>query len=85
MYGYVEAPRAYWHAHGMARNCGVKLARAVVEGILSRGELASLVSQCQGCAHIDACENWLSRLHPGEDPPEFCAIGKPLNDLSPLR
>lgn len=85
MYGYVEAPKAYWHAHGMARNCGVKLARAVVEGVLTRSELAALVARCQGCGHVDACEAWLSHLHPGEAPPAFCAIGQPLHDLSGLR
>lgn len=85
MFGYVEAPRAFWHAHGMARSCGVKLAGAVVEGLLSRAELAELVARCQDCKHISACEKWLSHLHLDEPAPDFCAIGNPLNDLAPLR
>lgn len=85
MFGYVEAPRAYWHAHGMARSCGVKLASAVVQGVLSRAELAGLVAKCQDCTCVAACEDWLSNLHPGEQPPDFCAISQPLNDLAPLR
>ena len=52
MIGYVEAPKAWWLTHGMARVAGVSLPRAVTEGWLKRSELARLVSRCQGCACV---------------------------------
>ncbi len=42
MIGLVEAPRAYWMAQGMARVSGVHLARAVVEGWLTRPDLCKI-------------------------------------------
>ena len=51
MFGYSESPQAYFTAQGMARVGGVALARAVVDGVLSRGELGQIVSRCLGCPH----------------------------------
>ena len=85
MYGYIEAPRAFWHAHGMARSCGVRLAGAVVDGVINRNELAQLVDRCQQCSHLADCEQWLSNLHEGQTAPEFCALREPLQQLSPLK
>jgi succinate dehydrogenase/fumarate reductase flavoprotein subunit len=85
MFGYVEAQSAYWHAHGMARSCGVKLAGAVVEGIITRRELAEIVGRCQNCTCVADCETWLSELHPEASPPSFCAIAPPLRDMAPGR
>jgi len=43
MIGYVEAPKAWGLTRGMGRVLGVNLTDAVVDGWLTRGELAELV------------------------------------------
>ena len=77
MFGYAEAPRAYWMARGMARAAGVPLARGVVEGWISRGELARMVTRCQTCPTVGACTRWLSTsehpIEPDGPTPSFCA------------
>jgi hypothetical protein len=72
MIGYVEAPRAYWTAQGMARAAGVPLARAVVEGWITRADLAGIVRRCQTCARCAECRAVLAQG--ASEPPAFCAI-----------
>lgn len=72
MMGYVESPRAWGYARGMARTVGVSLSDAVVEGWLSRGELASIVETCGRCSHVRECTAWLSRTVSAETLPGFC-------------
>lgn len=84
MIGFVEAPVAYGLAQGMARAAGVALARAVVEGWITRRDLAEIVTRCQTCASADACTRWLATLR-AELPPEFCANRQDLAALAPLR
>lgn len=81
MIGYVEAPRAWWMAQGMARASGVQLARAVVEGWLTRGELAQLVGSCESCGKTCDCREWLAEPHAA--PPDFCRIGPDIAALAP--
>ncbi len=80
MIGYPEAPRAYWMAQGMARAAGVPLARAVVDGLLRRDELARIVTRCQTCERAADCTAWLSvaRCAP---PPAFCGNKADLDAL----
>lgn len=73
MIGLVEAPRAYWMAQGMARTAGVHLARAVVDGWMTRQDLAQIVGRCQTCTRGKDCEMWLSQAR-NAPPPAFCAI-----------
>ena len=61
MIGYVEAPMAWGHTHGMARLLGVDLAGAVVDGWLQRAELAALVATCQSCGATPCCSDWLAQ------------------------
>ncbi|SEN15848.1 hypothetical protein SAMN04488103_103250 [Gemmobacter aquatilis] len=72
MIGYVEAPKAWWLTHGMARVAGVSLPRAVTEGWLKRSELARLVSRCQGCACAETCIDWVAHACKDQALPEFC-------------
>jgi hypothetical protein len=70
----------------MARLAGVDLPRAVLDGWLSRSELASIVSQCQEGGCKDACLGWLGWL--GKEagpaqPPAFCAIRAEIAALAP--
>jgi hypothetical protein len=81
VFGYTESPRAYFTAQGMARVGGVALARAVVEGVLSRGELAQIVSRCLGCPHKGDCDAWLASPQSGSVP-AFCAIKADLDALA---
>lgn len=81
MIGLVEAPRAYWMAQGMARVSGVHLARAVVEGWLTRNDLAQIVGRCQTCERAADCQTWLAEPH-HDCPPAFCAIAGDISALA---
>ncbi len=83
MIGLVESQRAWWMANGMAQANGVQLARAVVEGWLTRPELARMVERCEGCGKICDCQQWLAApVHAA--PPDFCGIGAEIAALSPV-
>ena len=60
MFGYTEAPRAWWMTRGMARLAGVDLPRVMVEGWLTRRELAEIVDRCATCPHAVTCGRWLA-------------------------
>ena len=79
-----SGPRAYWMAQGMARATGLHLARAVVEGWLTRRDLAAIVARCHTCAQEVSCTKWIASLHE-EAAPAFCAIKPELDALAPLR
>ncbi len=72
MIGYVEAPGAWSHTQGMARAVGVDLPDAVLDGWLTRGELARLVDRCEHCAATEACTGWLSHSRKAGALPGFC-------------
>lgn len=83
MIGYVEAPRAWWITHGMARVVGVSLPRAVTEGWLKRSELACLVERCQGCDAYGRCCTWLAQHDSAENVPDFCPNKTEIEALVP--
>ncbi|GAB1480264.1 DUF6455 family protein [Paracoccaceae bacterium] len=83
MIGYVEAPMAWGHTHGMARTLGVDLAGAVVDGWLQRGELAALVATCQSCGATPCCSDWLAQAPAAGGVPDFCPNGDALSALAP--
>lgn len=85
MIGYTEAPKAWSLTRGMARLAGVDLPGAVLDGWLSRDELASMVGQCQGGGCAEACLSWLGNGARPPEPPAFCAIGKQIAALAPER
>ncbi|EEW24537.1 DUF6455 family protein [Rhodobacter ferrooxidans] len=84
MYGLVEAPRAWWLTHGMARAVGVSLPHAVTEGWLTRTELARLVGRCQSCDKSEVCTGWLARSASAEALPGFCTNKAEIEALAPL-
>ncbi|MCZ8152543.1 MAG: DUF6455 family protein [Rhodobacteraceae bacterium] len=81
MIGYVEAPMAWGLTRGMGRVLGVNLADAVIEGWLSRAELAVLVDRCQACDKAEDCTRWLARQVAAETLPAFCPNKAPLEGL----
>lgn len=83
MIGYVEAPRAWWMAHGMARVAGVNLPRAVLDGFVERRELARMVNRCQGCIQTEACQVWLGAGARNRPLPQWCANKDAIESLSP--
>lgn len=83
MIGYVEAPRAWWVTHGMARLIGVSLPRAVTEGWLKRSELARLVERCHNCSANGDCTRWLALHAAAEALPEFCPNKTEIEALAP--
>jgi hypothetical protein len=72
MLGYVEAPKAWGLTRGMARVVGVRLADAVVDGWLTRAELAALVERCADCGRAGACTRWLATVVTAEGLPDYC-------------
>jgi hypothetical protein len=83
MLGYPEAPRAWWLTRGMARLIGVNLPQAVVEGWLSREELATLVMRCESCTCHGPCDSWLAQPSHDEAVPGFCPNKPGLEALAP--
>lgn len=72
MLGYSDAPLAWGLTRGMARSLGVNLTSAVVDGWLTRPELARLVDRCQTCEQKPACMKWLSVAAATPCVPVFC-------------
>ncbi len=71
MIGFTEGPRAWGLTQGMARAVGVNLPAAVIEGWLTRSELARLVGRCQTCGQSARCLRWLAAAH--RPPlPDYC-------------
>jgi hypothetical protein len=83
MIGYVEAPRAWWLTHGMAKVRGVNLPHAVVDGWLTRAELAALVTRCQTCDRDARCAEFLARAVSASPLPEYCPNAPHLEALGP--
>lgn len=83
MIGYVEAPRAWGYTRGMARLLGINLSDAVIEGWLSRAELATLVNRCSACGPTPACSDWLAHTVAAEVLPAYCPNRQALEALKP--
>lgn len=83
MIGYVEAPRAWWLTHGMARAAGVNLPGAVVDGFVTRRELAELVHRCQTCGCSAQCTQWLGSARWPAALPGYCPNKAELESLVP--
>lgn len=81
MIGYVEAPKAWGLTRGMARVLGVNLTDAVIDGWMSREELARLVDRCQMCRHSGDCVGWLAKTAKARALPEYCANKTALEGL----
>lgn len=81
MIGYVEAPMAWGLTRGMARVLGVNLTDAVIDGWMSRDELAGLVDRCQACGQDAQCMDWLARTAKAQTLPGCCANKRALEAL----
>ena len=83
MIGYPQAPRAWWLTRGMARIAGVNLPQAVVDGWLSRGELADIVTRCETCPFSEKCDQWLANSGRETRLPTFCPNKYAIESLAP--
>lgn len=83
MIGYSEAPRAWGLTRGMARVVGVNLTGAVLDGWLSRAELAGLVDRCLDCPHGAECTQFLAHTVKATSLPAYCANKPSLEALMP--
>jgi len=72
MTGCIEAPRAWWLTQGMARAVGLNLPRAVLDGWISRSELAALVLRCHTCTQQTTCTTFLADAMRSPQLPSFC-------------
>jgi len=68
---------------GMARLAGVDLPGAVLDGWMTRAELAKMIGQCQSGGCSEACMSWLACATRPPNPPAFCAIGPKISALAP--
>lgn len=82
MIGYVEAPQAWGMTRGMARVLGVNLTNAILDGWMTRTELALLVDRCQECPHSRDCIGWLATVSTSATLPAYCANKLPLESLA---
>lgn len=82
MLGYSESPMAWGLTRGMARLLGVNLPHAVVDGWLTRRELATLVERCSNCGQSAACTQWLATAVSAPCLPVFCPNKKELEVLA---
>lgn len=71
--GFFTAKGAFFLTRGMGRTVGVDLTEAVVDGWLTRPELAQMVDRCLTCDEGRECLAWLSRTREGRAVPGFCA------------
>ncbi|MFL9503741.1 DUF6455 family protein [Rhodopseudomonas palustris] len=83
MIGYTDAPRAWWMTRGMARVAGVNLPQAVIDGWLTREELATIVARCEGCTCLSRCDTWLAGSGASKRMPEFCPNKSSIEALCP--
>jgi hypothetical protein len=83
MLGYLEDPQAWWLTRGMARLTGVSLPQAVLEGWLSRSELAGMVKTCASCTADTGCEAWLATSGRQSRMPDFCPNKPAIEALAP--
>lgn len=83
MIGYVEAPLAWGLTRGMAQVLGLSLPEAVVDGWLSRSELATLVGRCQVCERSADCTGWLARVAKADALPDYCPNKATIEALAP--
>lgn len=83
MIGYPDAPRAWWLTRGMARLTGVDLPQAVIDGWLSRSELAGLIQTCECCSVQERCNLWLAEDGTRQNMPGFCPNKLQLEALAP--
>jgi len=85
MIGYVDAPITWSLVRGMARRAGVDVPRAVIDGWLTRADLAEIVERCATGACAKGCIDVLATSNGSvaQSPPSFCAIKAELEALAP--
>ncbi|MDQ2064814.1 DUF6455 family protein [Xinfangfangia sp. CPCC 101601] len=83
MFGFPESPRAWPLTRVMAGRAGLNLRQAVLEGWLSRQELACFISRCESCACHAPCDRWLSTSPAPGEIPSHCPNKSGLEALAP--
>jgi len=84
MIGYVEAPITWGRVSAMAQRVGFDMPRAVLEGWLTRADLARMVGQCQQSNCAKGCVDVLAKsCNSLAAPPSFCALKSELEALAP--
>ncbi len=71
MIGFAGGPRAWGLTQVMARRVGVDLPGAVVEGWLTRAEVADLVCACESCGLTPLCSDFVV-ASPAPYLPDYC-------------
>ncbi|MGP6089874.1 DUF6455 family protein [Antarctobacter jejuensis] len=74
--------RHFFLTRSVARVMGVNLAEAIRDGRLAPETYAGMVTRCQGCALVTACEQWLaSQFAESSAPPPGCWHSETLTQL----
>ena len=77
-----EPARHFWMTRSVARVMGINLADALQTQALTAETYASMVTNCRGCALVEACEEWLSRSpDTGTSCPPGCCHSEILHEL----
>lgn len=78
-----DPARHFFMTRSVARVMGLSLTEALQSGALGATDYSRMVTQCRGCALVEACEEWLSSgPTPRRNPPPGCCNGQALLDLA---
>lgn len=83
MMGNIDAPTAWWLTQGMARVIGVSLPNAVIEGWLTRRDLATLLDRGLICGKSEHCMRWLAVTALSDTLPAYCDNKAEIEALTP--
>ena len=71
-----DPDRHFFMTRSVARVMGLNLTDEIQSGHLQPDTYAEMVARCQGCALVEACEEWLSSQSSiSAAPPPGCRIG----------
>ena len=77
-----DPARHFFMTRSVARVMGLNLNEAMKIGSLAPDTYADMVTNCQGCALVSACEKWLARqMNLTATPPPGCCNSTVLSDL----
>jgi hypothetical protein len=62
----------FWRVIGMANATQVDLSTALDEGAINIDEYAGMITGCQGCEKVDACDRLLAQKPQLDQAPDYC-------------
>ncbi|MBO9467501.1 hypothetical protein J7443_19840 [Tropicibacter sp. R15_0] len=80
-----DPARHFFMTRSVARTMGLSLSEEMQAGTLDAAAYARMVTNCRGCALVEACEQWLAQQSDlVNTPPPGCCNGDTLTKLCRL-